>query len=300
MGLPSAILQRGTRAAQPAATAVAAGVVYGVTDEGNKLERSTGAAWEAYSPTGSGDVTGQAASVDSEIALFSLTTGKVIKRATGTGVVKVVSGVIQTPGDIVLGDIPQIAGLSVLGVTGSAAADVAAITAATNGHVLTRVSATSLAFAASAGGAVVQSVNTQTAAVATGTTVIPFDDTIPQNTEGDQYLSLAVTPTSATNRLRIDVVLFGTYSVAAWLIAALFQDATAGALAAFANYQQTATAGNGSAFTHTMTAGTTSATTFKVRAGGNTAGTTTVNGQSAGRIFGGVMASSLTITELTP
>jgi hypothetical protein len=51
--------------------------------------------------TGGGDVTGQASSVDSEIALFSLSTGKVIKRATGSGLVKATSGVygaIALPG----------------------------------------------------------------------------------------------------------------------------------------------------------------------------------------------------------
>lgn len=42
---------------------------------------------------GSGDVDGAASSVDSEIVLFSGTTGKVIKRATGSGIVKVTSGV---------------------------------------------------------------------------------------------------------------------------------------------------------------------------------------------------------------
>lgn len=58
MALPSAIILRGTRAGQPAATAVAAGTLYAVTDEGLIQERSTGAAWEAYSSAaGSGDVT---------------------------------------------------------------------------------------------------------------------------------------------------------------------------------------------------------------------------------------------------
>ena len=45
---------------------------------------------------GSGDVTGPASSVDSEIALFSSTTGKLLKRATGTGVAVVASGVFST------------------------------------------------------------------------------------------------------------------------------------------------------------------------------------------------------------
>lgn len=58
----------------------------------------TGPAGGPTGPTGpagssTGDVIGQASSVDSEIALFSGTGGKTIKRATGTGVVKVASGV---------------------------------------------------------------------------------------------------------------------------------------------------------------------------------------------------------------
>lgn len=43
---------------------------------------------------GGGDVTGPASSVDNEIALFSSTTGKVIKRASTTGILKASSGVI--------------------------------------------------------------------------------------------------------------------------------------------------------------------------------------------------------------
>lgn len=43
--------------------------------------------------SGTGDVTGPSSSVDSEIALFSGTTGKVIKRASLTGIVKAASGV---------------------------------------------------------------------------------------------------------------------------------------------------------------------------------------------------------------
>ena len=44
---------------------------------------------------GTGDVVGPAASVNNEIALFSGTTGKVIKRAAGNGFVKAVAGVIN-------------------------------------------------------------------------------------------------------------------------------------------------------------------------------------------------------------
>ena len=52
-----------------------------------------------------------------------------------------------------------------------------------------------------------------------------------------------------------------------------------------------------------MTAGTTSETTFKVRAGASTSGQSLFfngkGGGSAGRQYGGVMASSITITELS-
>jgi hypothetical protein len=62
-----------------------------------KYRYYNGTAWADVGGTGGGgDVTGQASSVDSEIAIFSGTTGKVIKRATNTGVLKATSGVLST------------------------------------------------------------------------------------------------------------------------------------------------------------------------------------------------------------
>lgn len=52
--------------------------------------------WATPSGSGSGDVVGPASSVDSEIALFDSTTGKLIKRATGSGIAKITSGVLGT------------------------------------------------------------------------------------------------------------------------------------------------------------------------------------------------------------
>lgn len=49
----------------------------------------------AKGDTGTGDVAGPASSVDSEIALFNSTTGKLIKRATTTGILKGTSGVLS-------------------------------------------------------------------------------------------------------------------------------------------------------------------------------------------------------------
>lgn len=147
-------------------------------------------------------------------------------------------------------------------------------------------------------GTPVQSVGNQTGAVATGTTQIPWDDTIPQNTEGDQYLTQAITPRSAVSKLKIDVILsIGNASVNQGTVA-LFQDSTANALAATTVYLSSTTAQTFVYLTHYMTSGTTSATTFNVRAGFQGAGTTTINGQGGARKFGGVAASSITITEI--
>ena len=143
-----------------------------------------------------------------------------------------------------------------------------------------------------------QVVSYQTGAVATGTTLIINDDTVPQNTEGNQYMSLAITPLSATSKLLIQVVVFFSHSAGGVLLAALFQDSTANALATMVQYQANATASTMEGFNHYMTSGTTSSTTFKVRLGCQSAGTTTFNGVSAARLFGGSIASSITITEI--
>jgi len=148
-------------------------------------------------------------------------------------------------------------------------------------------------------GQTIQVVNTQTGAVATGTTTIPNDDTIPQITEGDEYMTRAITPTNASNQLRIDVVAHIAESTAnSTTCVALFQDSTAGALGCGFEFDNATSAALNIKTTHFMTAGTTSATTFRVRAGSNQAGTITFNGFSGARKYGGVISSSITITEI--
>jgi hypothetical protein len=150
-------------------------------------------------------------------------------------------------------------------------------------------------------GRTAQVVHTETGAVATGTTTVPHDDTIPQNTEGDEYLNLSITPTSATNKLRIDVNLHMSHSAANnQLVAALFQDGTVDALAVSGEFQASNAAENVMTLTHYMDAGSTTTETFRVRAGSNQAGTTTVNGVSGSRRYGGAFCTSMTITEIGP
>lgn len=144
---------------------------------------------------------------------------------------------------------------------------------------------------------VIQRVSTIVSTSATGTTILPFDNTIPQNTEGDQYMSLSITPKSTTNVLVISVNFSGAITVTDQLSIALFQDSTASALSATSQGSNSTNYMNNITLEHVMTAGTTSATTFKVRAGPAVAGTITFNGRSGTQIFGGVCASSISIIE---
>ena len=145
-----------------------------------------------------------------------------------------------------------------------------------------------------------QTVYATTTAVSTGTTAIPGDDTIPQNTEGDQYITASITPKSDTSRLIINVTLNISSSATDNPIIALFQDSTANALAAVVTRIDSATIYQCVTFTHVMTSGTTSSTTFNVRAGTTAAATITVNGSGGARKLGGVYQSSLVIREVFP
>jgi len=149
-----------------------------------------------------------------------------------------------------------------------------------------------------AGGRIVQVVNVISGAVATGTTIMPIDDTIPQNDEGTEFMTLAITPTSATNKLLIAVSITWSNSAAVTQSVALFQDSTASAIASIMHYITTATVPMSWAFNHFMTTGTTSETTFKIRMGGHSSGTTTFNGYSSARKHGAIEKSSLTIVEI--
>ena len=147
-------------------------------------------------------------------------------------------------------------------------------------------------------GGSVQVVNYQTGAPSTGVTPLPFDNTVPLNTEGDEYMTLAITPTSATNKLKIDVVLNGLAGND-YCNVALFQDANPNALCANAYIAGHVNWAGRVNFTYFMTAGTVAETTFKVRAGDGAAGTFQFNGnQYDGAKFGGVYFSSITITEV--
>ena len=147
-------------------------------------------------------------------------------------------------------------------------------------------------------GIVIQAVHTADGEVATGTTIVPQDDTIPQNTEGDEYMTLAITPTNASNKLVIEVVgCFSSSAAQTALGMALFQDSVSDALAISTSEISAASRTDTIYLKYEMVAGTTDPITFKMRAGGGLAGTTTFNGSGGTREYGGIMSSCMRITE---
>lgn len=138
--------------------------------------------------------------------------------------------------------------------------------------------------------------------VSTGTAQIPYDDTIPEITEGSEFLNRAITPVNSGSQLQIDVNVYWAYENGGGyqLAAALFQDSTTYAI----SVGGVTVPGNSylcnTRLNHVMTAGTTGSTTFTVRIGGNAAGTITLNGVLGARKYGGRLESSIVITEYTP
>ena len=162
------------------------------------------------------------------------------------------------------------------------------------------ISSGTLARARLPAGTVLQVVNVQTGAYSSTTAQIPLDTTIPQNTEGTELFTVAITPTSSTSKLLIQVNVMFCVTASQWCTIALFKDSTANALAAVPAYINIATAGITTSMQYFMTAGTTSATTFKLRYGQPSAGATIgINGPTAGAaFFGGVCISGMTIKEI--
>jgi hypothetical protein len=146
------------------------------------------------------------------------------------------------------------------------------------------------------GGKLVQVQHATVTAAASGSTQMPADDTIPQKTEGNEYITLAITPKSAGNVLLILCHLVGVAPAGTATIA-LFQDDASDALCANGEYFPAADVFRNLTLIYSMASGTTSSTTFKIRFGVNASGTNRILSDSAGRRYGGVANCTMTIFE---
>lgn len=124
---------------------------------------------------------------------------------------------------------------------------------------------------------------------------VPYDDTIPQISEGTQVFSGSFTPKSASSVLQAELVICGALSTGNEVGFALFKDATANALIANWDYSDGTT--HISRLSFYLASPGTSAFTLQARVGG-ASGTFYVNGNSSGaRIGGGSVRSYLRVTE---
>ena len=147
------------------------------------------------------------------------------------------------------------------------------------------------------GGKVLGQAYVDTGALITTTTLTYNDDTIPQNTEGAELLTLAYTPVSATSKIVIEVGALVSCTGNNTAIMSIFIDTTANALATLADFIDGGTYSYPS-MVYEETSGSTTARTYKLRAGGITGVALNVNGQSGARKFGGVAQTYIKITEI--
>lgn len=133
---------------------------------------------------------------------------------------------------------------------------------------------------------------------ATGTTTVPTDDTIPQSSEGTQFMSYTWPTQGACNAVIFESHTHGTISTTGVCTAAMFRNSDADALAV--ESMNVASAGG---FFHQHIVAPlqkvyTGSQSIKIRIGGGGASTTTFNGSGGNRFYGGTSYSSIKITEI--
>ena len=148
--------------------------------------------------------------------------------------------------------------------------------------------------------AVLQTVYVDRSDLFTGTTLLPVDDTIPQITEGDQIFTLTITPKLASSILLLQLTMYATTGSNRFIYgAAVFRDGATNAICAGVNRFGADNGVSPMSMQYKTTSNSTTATTFTVRAGTNLgAASFFLNGNGSGRLFGGVLYSSFSITEI--
>src|SRR5262249_11893371 len=146
-------------------------------------------------------------------------------------------------------------------------------------------------------GQVVQEVLNTDSATNSGTTLLPRDNTTPQNNEGTQFMTQAITPSSAANVLSIEWLLEISNGADGLMAVALFQDSTTNALTTVSSQVPADQLIHNMGRYRTL-AGTTSSTTFKLRAGSGSGGTQRFNSTSIGALYNGTLNSHLMVREL--
>ncbi len=182
------------------------------------------------------------------------------------------------------------------------AQDTDIVTVTRNGKSFTMTLAQLLALPAAGGGSIVQQLYVEDGELTSITGVFtPTDDTIPQqSTETQIYMSLAITPLDASNILVIQGVL-NCIATSSDAILGLWRDSIEDAISAWLFSPRVNAAFVTIPFQKRLIAGSTTTRTYKMGAApGVTSQRLDVNGGNILRLMGGVMATNMMITEITP
>jgi len=182
---------------------------------------------------------------------------------------------------------------------GNGASAVQLVAPGASGNVLTSDGNTwSSQPAAGSSGKFVQQVYSEYSASAASSTIIPADDTIPQNTEGTEWMTVTITPTTAANYLLIEASI-QVFASGIFVVGAIFRDSVADALAAGMFYMGANETGRFDLNCRIQSPGT-SPVTFKFRAGPSSAATIYFNSYTTTRVFGTTPKSTFMVTEIAP
>jgi len=152
--------------------------------------------------------------------------------------------------------------------------------------------------AASVTSILLQQVRKISTTAASSTTAIPTDTTIPQNTEGSEFITLSITPKDPGNILMIEFIGVGGGSELDEPAVALFQDSTENALSVTGFQTHTTSTLYPISLRYFMTSGTTNSITFKIRFGPSVNTRTAYIGRNHnGATYGGTLSAVFTITE---
>jgi len=150
---------------------------------------------------------------------------------------------------------------------------------------------------AGGGGTIQQLVTSHKQGATSTSNNIPVDNTAPQSSEGTQYDTLAITPSSDSSTLIISFSANTSSTVGSRVMVALFKDSDSSALAT-ASVPVASQQGGQVNLRYEMTSGTTSEITFKIRWGANN-GASTIGGYDNGTgSFGGTTSALFMVMEV--
>ena len=148
-------------------------------------------------------------------------------------------------------------------------------------------------------GSVVQVVSAISGTPGSTTGAFPYDSTIPQNSEGTEFATIAITAAHASNKFHVSVFAqVSSNGNTGRVIVPLFIDSVANALACGATQVSNSGGMITIAFDYIAAAGDTSEHTFKMRYGKGDASTAYVNRTGSDLDLGNKISSGMIIREI--